>query len=59
MTYTANAGASGGDSFTYQVCDATALCDSATVSVTIQPIVPPDNPPVANDDTARRRPASR
>jgi hypothetical protein len=35
VTYTPNAGFSGTDSFTYQICDATALCDTANVSVTV------------------------
>jgi large repetitive protein len=49
VTYTPTAGYTGPDAFTYQVCDATALCDTATVSITV---VAPNNPPAANDDTA-------
>jgi large repetitive protein len=49
VTYTPTAGYTGPDAFTYQVCDTTALCDTATVSITV---VAPNNPPVANDDSA-------
>jgi len=35
ITYTPTNGFSGNDSFTYQICDTTGLCSSATVSVTI------------------------
>jgi uncharacterized repeat protein (TIGR01451 family) len=35
ITYQPNASFSGGDSFIYQVCDTTALCASATVTVTV------------------------
>jgi large repetitive protein len=49
VTYTPQPNFAGADSFVYQVCDATALCASATVSVVVDPL--PD-PPVAVDDTA-------
>jgi uncharacterized repeat protein (TIGR01451 family) len=49
ITYTPNPDYSGPDSFTYQVCDATALCDTATVSVTVTPVA---DPPVAVADSA-------
>jgi hypothetical protein len=53
-TYTPNAGASGTDTFKYQVCDngTPSLCDTATVTITItQPLAPGTNlPPVANPD---------
>ena len=49
VAYTPNPGFDGADSFTYEICDATALCDSATVTITVDPV---DDPPVANDDTA-------
>ena len=45
--YGANAGFSGTDSFTYQVCDAGNACSTATVTVTV---APPNAPPDAVDD---------
>ena len=51
ITYTPNANWNGTDSFTYQVCDngtpLPALCDVATVTVTVTPV---NDPPLANDD---------
>lgn len=44
VRYSAAAGASGVDSFTYQVCDDSGLCDTAVVTVTLQA------PPVAVGD---------
>ena len=38
----------GADSFSYQICDAAALCDSAQVSINVTP-----NPPVAVADSAQ------
>jgi hypothetical protein len=35
FTYVPPAGATGSDSFTYEVCDNTALCDTATVTITL------------------------
>ena len=35
VTYTPNAGFSGTDQITYEICDTTALCDNATISVTV------------------------
>jgi hypothetical protein len=53
-TYTPNAGASGTDMFTYQVCDngVPALCSTATVTINIvPPVVSGTNaPPVAMPD---------
>ena len=49
ITYTPNASFVGGDTFTYQVCDLTALCDTATVTVTVTAA---PQPPVANADSA-------
>ena len=49
ITYTPNPGFWGTDSFDYQVCDTdpTPLCDTATVSVTVNSV---NDPPVAVDD---------
>lgn len=49
ITYTPVSDFNGGDSFIYEVCDTTALCDTATVSVTVDPV---NDPPVALDDWA-------
>jgi len=49
FTYEADAGASGQDSFIYQVCDSEGLCDQATVTIDIAPIA---HPPVAEKDSA-------
>jgi VCBS repeat-containing protein len=45
--YTPGTDFSGGDSFVYEICDATLLCDTATVTITVSPV---NDPPVANDD---------
>jgi hypothetical protein len=37
LTYTPNIGFVGLDNFTYQVCDATPICDVATVYINVQP----------------------
>ena len=47
IDYTPDAGWSGTDSFTYEVCDFTGLCDSATVDVTVSAV---NAPPDAQDD---------
>ena len=48
VTYTPNAGFSGTDVITYQVCDPNGLCDNATISFQIT-----DNlPPIAVNDNA-------
>ena len=47
ITYTPDPGYSGTDTFVYQVCDTGALCDTATVTITVV-----NDPPVANDDFA-------
>ncbi|WP_400080000.1 Ig-like domain-containing protein [Winogradskyella sp. R77965] len=39
ITYTPNADFNGNDSFEYQICDSSALCDVALVSVTVTPEV--------------------
>ena len=50
ITYTADASYIGTDTFTYEICDSTDLCDRATVTinVTAPPITPA--PPVAEDN---------
>ncbi|MDH3262019.1 MAG: Ig-like domain-containing protein, partial [Acidimicrobiia bacterium] len=49
ITYTPNPNFDGTDSFTYTVCDndATPLCDTATVTITVNP---QNDPPLAQDD---------
>ena len=49
FSYTHNGGETTSDSFTYNVCDAEPLCDSATVSITINPV---NDPPTAVDSSA-------
>ncbi|MET0727277.1 MAG: DNRLRE domain-containing protein [Acidimicrobiales bacterium] len=36
--YTPNAAFTGADSFTYRICDTLAACDTATVSITVNPL---------------------
>jgi Ca2+-binding RTX toxin-like protein len=48
-TYTATAGYNGTDTFTYTVSDGHGGTDTATVTVTVTG--PPNNPPVAGDDS--------
>ena len=43
ITYTPSAGFAGTDTFTYTICDDGGLCDSATVTVTVNPS-PPGGP---------------
>ncbi len=50
ITYTPSPGYTGPDAFTYQVCDATLLCATASVAVNVTLIL--NNPPLVNDDTA-------
>ena len=38
FTYSPDANFYGSDSFTYQVCDSDGVCDSATVSITVNPV---------------------
>lgn len=55
-TYTPNAGASGNDTFCYQVCDngVPSACDTACVNVQIVPApVLANNSPVASDDNTQ------
>ena len=49
VTYTPDANFSGVDTFTYQVCDGTGRCASATVTVTVTEV---NDPPLAADDAA-------
>ncbi|NNF63433.1 MAG: tandem-95 repeat protein [Acidimicrobiia bacterium] len=49
VTYTPKANLNGSDSFTYEVCDATSLCDTADVSVVIAPVA---DAPTAVADSA-------
>ena len=46
VTYTPSFGFIGVDTFDYEVCDNDGACDTATVTITITPNIPP----VANDD---------
>ena len=50
ITYTPNPDFNGPDSFEYQICDLTGLCNTATVTVTVAAV--DDDPPVATDDSA-------
>ncbi len=45
VTYTPATGYTGTDMFTYQVCDSANACDTAVVTVTVNP---PNDPPVYN-----------
>lgn len=49
VTYTPNANANGSDSFTYTIWDGNGLTDTATVSITINPV---NDPPIAVNDSA-------
>ncbi|MCP5017464.1 MAG: tandem-95 repeat protein, partial [Ketobacter sp.] len=49
FTYTPNTGFTGPDSFVYEICDTEPLCDTATVSITVNLN---NDPPVAVDDSA-------
>jgi hypothetical protein len=49
VTYTSDAGFEGTDTFVYKICDTGDKCDSATVTVTVDPFI---NPVTAVDDTA-------
>ncbi|AUC76246.1 Ig-like domain-containing protein [Olleya sp. Bg11-27] len=59
ITYTPNDGFTGEDTFTYTICDDAnpALCDTATVTVTVQPTDTP-NTTNANDDAYFTTPTS-
>ncbi len=49
INYTPDPDFSGTDSFVYQVCDTDGACDTATVTITVNPV---NDAPAANDDTA-------
>ncbi|WP_425411106.1 Ig-like domain-containing protein [Hyphococcus sp.] len=51
VTYSPNAGFEGADTFAYTVCDVDGNCDTATVSVSVDP-----NAPQANDDNIKGAP---
>jgi hypothetical protein len=48
FTYTPNENFNGEDSYTYEACDPTGECDTATVTITVNPV---NDPPVALDDS--------
>ena len=52
VLYTPDAGFTGVDTFTYNVVDPDGGAGSATVTVTVEEIANPNQPPVARDDTA-------
>ena len=57
VVYTPNPGfTTGTDTFVYQVCDTTGLCDTATVTVTVPRPVP--RPPVATNDSTSTNPGT-
>jgi uncharacterized repeat protein (TIGR01451 family) len=49
VTYTPDPNYNGTDTFTYEVCDLSGVCDEATVDITIGAVA---DPPVAADDSA-------
>jgi hypothetical protein len=49
FTYTSNENYNGTDSFDYRICDTDGLCNTATVTITVNPV---NDPPMANDDHA-------
>lgn len=57
-TYTPNPGFDGEDSFTYEVCDngiPGPLCATAEVTISVRPLTPGNEAPIANDDEIRIR----
>jgi hypothetical protein len=48
VTYEPDEDFNGTDTFTYEICDTEGACDTATVTVEVNPV---DDPPVAGDDT--------
>ena len=49
VTYKPDENFNGTNTFTYEICDSLNVCDTATVTVEVNPV---DDPPVAVDDTA-------
>jgi len=49
FTYTPDTDYNGPDSFVYEICDDLGACDTATVTITVDPVA---DPPVAVDDSA-------
>ncbi len=49
--YTPNPGFTGTDTFTYEVCDSSGACDTATVTIEVVETTDPNASPVANDET--------
>jgi hypothetical protein len=49
FTYTPAPDWNGSDSFVYEICDTLGACDTATVSITVDPVA---DPPLAVDDAA-------
>ncbi|WP_396601901.1 Ig-like domain-containing protein [Algibacter sp. R77976] len=58
ITYTPDAGFVGEDTFTYEICDdgSPVVCDTATVTVTVDPLDLTDNDTYANDDAYNGNP---
>ncbi|MEQ8677656.1 MAG: tandem-95 repeat protein [Aggregatilineales bacterium] len=52
LTYTPNTGFFGVDTFTFEVSDGQDASNTATVTVTVNEVIAPNTPPVANDDSA-------
>ena len=52
--YTPNSEFSGTDTFTYEICNSSGLCATATVTIEVRDSVrdPANTPPIANNDTA-------
>ncbi len=50
LSYTPDPGFSGIHAFTYKAFDGSLYSDPATVTITVDPSVPPNPPPVASDD---------
>jgi hypothetical protein len=51
VEYTPDLDFNGSDDFTYQICDATALCDIATVTVTVNPVADDTNTFIDDDNS--------
>ena len=57
VTYTPDAGWSGDDTFTYEVCDPAGGCDTATITVTVAGVLGANLPPVADAGADRTVPS--